>query len=239
MEQTFFVIIRQQEGHEIILESFEKLNYDRLFWDFLESQYSDDNLNYRWSLVKALYHLKSYFDPIKIKNSILKNKIPLETRESPSLFNDNSASNCLFCGREIADDEIAHEVKGGFASFASQKPQSDIKTQNAIVCSICLFASCVSLIRTSNPQGLGYAKNIVLVAESNKEPYEAVFNRLIGISVGSFFTMKNAETSIDKYGETTVTHLVASTAPIELLQDQHVNLISGASENPLDKQCCH
>lgn len=236
LEQTFFVIIRQQEGHEIILESFEKLNYDRLFWDFLESQYSDDNLNYRWSLVKALYHLKSYFDPIKIKNSILKNKIPLETRESPSLFNDNSASNCLFCGREIADDEIAHEVKGGFASFASQKPQSDIKTQNAIVCSICLFASCVSLIRTSNPQGLGYAKNIVLVAESNKEPYEAVFNRLIGISVGSFFTMKNAETSIDKYGETTVTHLVASTAPIELLQDQHVNLISGASENPLDKR---
>ena len=48
--------------------------------------------------------------------------------------------------------------------------------------------------------------------------------------------MKNAGTYIDKYGETTVTHLVASTAPIELLQDQNVNLISGASENPLDKQ---
>ncbi|XES78389.1 MAG: hypothetical protein ACBZ72_05825 [Candidatus Bathyarchaeia archaeon] len=236
LERAFFVIIRQEEGHEIILESFEKLNYDMLFWNFLISQYSDDNLTYRWSLVKALYNLKPYFDPFKIKNSILKNKIPLETPESPSLFNDNSIRNCLFCGREIVDDKSVHKVMGGFASFASQKPQSDIKTQNAIVCSICLFASCVSLIRTSNPQGLGYAKNIVLVAESGKEQYESVFNRLIGISVGSFFTMKNAETSIDKYGETTVTHLVASTAPIELLQDQHVNLISGASENPLDKR---
>jgi len=235
IEKGFFVVVRRN-NREIILESFERLDYDALFWDFLTKHYSDDNLNYRWSLVKALYNLKPFFDPFKIKNSILKNKIPLESRESLSLFNDNSASNCLFCGREIADAEIAHEVKGGFASFASQKPQSDIKTKNAIVCSICLFASCVSLIRTSNPQGLGYATNIVLVAESDKEPYEAVFNRLIGISVGSFFTMKNAGTNIDKYGETTVTHLVASTAPIELLQDQHVDLISGASENPLDKR---
>lgn len=48
--------------------------------------------------------------------------------------------------------------------------------------------------------------------------------------------MKNAGTSIDKYGKTAVTNLVASTVPTELLHDQNVDLISSAYKEPLDKQ---
>lgn len=235
IEKRYFVTVGKSD-HKIVLNSFEKLDYDALFWDFLTKRYSDDNLKYRWSLVKALYNLKPYFNPFEIKKSILENRIPLENRESPSLFNDSSGSNCLFCGREIVDSGLDHEAKGGFADFAKQKPQSDFTNRNAIVCSICLFASCVSLIRTSNPQGLRYSANIVLISAHDKEPYEAVFNRLAGISVGSFFAMKNAGTQIDKYGKTAVTHLVASTVPTEFLVDQSTELMSNASEEPLDKK---
>jgi len=235
LEKEYFVIVRKS-NHETVLSSFEKLDYDALFWDFLIKRYSDDNLRYRWFLVKALYKLKNYFDPFQIKKSILENRIPLENRDSSSLFNDNSRGNCLFCGREIVDSELDHEVKGGFADFASQKPQSDFKTKNAIICSICLFASCVSLIRTSNPQGLGYSANIVLNSTHDKEPYEAVFNRLTGISVGSFFAMKNVGPQIDKYGKTAVTYLVTSTLPTEFLVEQSTDLISNVSEESLDKK---
>ncbi|MGD6806542.1 MAG: hypothetical protein ACQCN4_06250 [Candidatus Bathyarchaeia archaeon] len=235
LEQLCFIVIRQENG-EIILESFEKTDYDMLFWDFLVKRYSDDDLNYRWKLVRTLYNLKPFFNPFKIRDSILKNRIPLENREGASLFNDSSTSNCLFCGREISDNEIDHEVKRGFASAAKQKPQSDTTNKSAIVCSICLFASCISLTRTLNPQGLENSTNIVLETENIEEPYEAVFNRLDGISVGSFFTLKNAKRSIEKYGEATVTNLLASTIPVELLQNQSVDLLSGTSENSLDKK---
>lgn len=229
-------VVAYHQDKNILIVSFKELDYDNIFWEFLREKYDDKSLKYRWKLVEGLYNLKEYYDPYELKNIILNEKISLELKDTKSQsFSDKSKDICLFCGRSIAHNfEKYKEAMGGFVEFAAQRPQGATRNENAYICPICLFSSCISLVRTSNPMGLKYGKNAVFTIEKENKPYEAVFNRLLGISVGSYLAIKNIDRQTETYGKTATAYILASIIPTEVILKCDIK--SNFSTENLDKR---
>ncbi|MBU7036429.1 MAG: hypothetical protein HXS52_00740 [Theionarchaea archaeon] len=226
LEKNYFAVIRNL-GSELEISTFEPIDLDQSFWEFLGSTYDDFYLQSRWALIQSVYRLQQYRNlpsPISLRDIIIQEKIPLPVTKEIGSFGDVVAG-CMFCGRE----SITYEVKKEYVEFASQRPQSRILNKNASFCPICLFASYISPIRNPN-------NCITLEANYEKEELSHLFNRIFGISIGNLITISFHSRLVSSYGKTALTYLAASRIPLNILIDPDFDVVNTVTASPLKKK---
>jgi hypothetical protein len=226
LEKNYFAVIKNQ-GSGLEISTFDPIDLDQSFWEFLGSTYDDSYLQSRWALIQSVYRLRQYPrlpSPILLRNMIIKEKIPLPVTREIGSFGDVVAG-CMFCGRESK----TFEVKKEYVEFASQRPQSRILNKNASFCPICLFASYISPIRNPN-------NCITLKANYEKEEFSHLFNRIFGMSIGNLTTISFHSRLVSSYGKTALTYLAASRIPLNILVDPNFDVINTVTASPLKKK---
>jgi len=217
---------------QVIFEYFKDEDFTDLFHKFLSKRYDNRRLIERHSLVKECFRIKSYWNPINVRNEILNQKIPLEVPEPVTTFGDNVRRYCLFCGRP----GNWKEARGGYVDFAQQRPQNDMSTRSVRICPVCLFASLVSVIRTSEGAGNTKSNLIVLKTTHQEEPATFIFNRILGLTTGNLVTIQRLARGEQKFGKAFLTYLSASVLPKEALLKEEFRIEDLSSETILDKR---
>ncbi|GEM_PF-3936288 len=235
IEERYFVCVEYKNGR-ILIFSFENINLNEFFWEFLREKYDDEFLKYRWELIKSAYSLKEFPniipEPLEIKNLILTKKIGLEVKNDIAGFGDDAKNLCLFCGRESEN----YEVKTGYADFASQRPQKGFYTQNPRICPICVFSVYISPIRTSRGTGQQKTELIALKTSLKEGKFSHVFNRLFGISTGDYITISGLSQQEESYGKTILTYLSSSRIPLYVLNEEEFEVINLLTDSNLDRK---
>ncbi len=236
IEEKHYAAIEFQ-GSTIAIHSFDKINLSELFCEFIKEKYSDTRLLNRWELIKATYNLREFPSmplPLKIKETILDNRLSLEIENAGVGFGDDAKEYCMFCGRV----GINYPVVTGFAEFSSQRPQKGFSTDTPKICPICVFSIYVSIIRTS--QGTAQQqKNLVTLKTTRKEePFAYVFNRLLGIATGEYLSVLNLIRKEDAFGKGALTYISASTLPLQILVNKEYNVKNLSTNTTLDTNKC-
>lgn len=219
------------ENH-VFFEYFTELDFRELFHNFLKEKYDDEALIKRESLIKETFRLRSYYDPIKIRDRIISENIPLEIYEQIVTFGDDAREYCLFCGRR-GKWEIARE---GYVEFSQQRPQSHTRTKQLSICPVCIFASLVSMVRTCEGGGTTKSNLIALKTTYRDAPATYIYNRILGLTTGNLVTIQSLARGGKAFGGTLLTYLSASCLPEHALIQKDFRVFDLSTNRPLDKK---
>ncbi|AFC99942.1 hypothetical protein Mtc_1189 [Methanocella conradii HZ254] len=237
LEEKYYAVIEFQKS-SIIIHSFYKIDLSSIFSEFIKNRYDDTKLLYRWTLIKNIYNLQEFPliipPPLEIKKVILDNKLSLEVEEAKVGFGDDAKDYCMFCGR-VGNN---YSVVTGFADFSSQRPQKGYTTTSPKICPICVFSIYVSVVRTSQGTGQQQKDLVVLKTMKKEEPFDYIFNRLLGISTGDYISITNMLQKENSYGKSALTYISASTLPLQVLVDEEFNIKNLSTNQFLDINKC-
>ncbi|HDQ05959.1 MAG TPA: hypothetical protein ENN36_04460 [Candidatus Bathyarchaeota archaeon] len=224
-----YVAVHYSEN-QILFEYFTDEDFTKRFHEFLKEKYDNSSLKKRWGLVKGVFRLRDYYNPIDVRDEILTRKIPLEIPEFSLTFGDDVKNYCFFCGRP-GEWKVS---RGGFVDFAQQRPQSRTKTRSILICPVCLFSSIISLVRTSEGAGAQKSNLIALQTTYKNSPVEYVYNRLFGLTTGHLVTIQKFGRLAQELGMTLLTHLSASLLHRAILLDANFRVVDLSSLAELD-----
>ncbi len=234
LEMNYYAITEYKKN-KVTIFSFEELDINEVFWEFVERRYDDKFLKFRWNLIRSVYNLKEFSDipsPIEMRDLILNNRIQLEVESRPLGFGDSTKEYCLFCGRE----SDTYEAKTGYVDFSSQRPQKTMSTQNPRICPVCVFSVYISPIRTSMGTGQQTSSLITLRTSLEGEKFSYVFNRLLGISTGDYISFYSFSRKEADYGKTVLTYLSASRTPLYALNDESFQITNLSTNCGLNRE---
>lgn len=238
LESQCMVIDYSEES--VLIGSFEQIDKNSSFFDFLQETFGSGQLEKRWSLVATTHNMqriydKNFYPPEQIINDIIEDKIPLETGVTVTqAFSDDVSDYCFCCGRTGKN----YVAKDGFLELSAQRPQSRPSTKNPKICPVCILSVMISLIRTSSGSGQRKTSLVALRALKHNEPYDYVFNRLIGVTVGGCIAT-GALARQKNLGKTAQMYISSSTLPKYVLADEALELVNLSTQTKVNTKKSH
>lgn len=238
LESRCMVIDYSEES--VLIGSFEQIDTNICFFDFLKETYGSGPLEKRWSLVATMHNMqriyeKNFYPPEQIITDIIEDKIPLETGMTVTpAFSDDVFDYCFCCGRTGKN----YSAKDGFLELSSQRPQSRPSTKNPKICPVCILSVMISLIRTTRGSGQRKTDLVALRALKHRKPYDYVFSRLVGVTVGDSIAT-GALARQKNLGKTAQVYISSSTLPKYVLADETLELVNLSTQTKVNTTKSH